>query len=155
MEARRVQPRRAAQDPYTQSRAVSQEPLAAEPGAREACNLPQPDSTPTPSDSQALSPRNNERAVGAGPERTSPAEQGEDLEASSPPVAGHQLPPYQQTPTHSGNSWPISPPEASAMSPAAEQRMVSQILMAYGLPGVWVVGNRRLKFHAMKFHEIS
>ena len=127
-----MQPRRAAQDAYAQSRADSREPLMMDSGARAGSKRSQPSSTPAPSDSPAPSPLNDEGAVGSGIQYVSPADKGEDLDASSPPAAAHQPPTTQQTPTQ-----PIAPPEASAMSPAAELRMVRQILMAMASPEIW------------------
>ena len=130
MESRRAQPKRAAQDAYAQSRAVSQEPLMLEPGARAISKKHRPADMLAPPGSQALSPSDNGRALGREPQREPPTERGEEAKASSPPAATQQPPQIQQTPTQ-----PVAPPEASAMSPQAEQRMVTQILMAYGLSG--------------------
>ena len=41
-----------------------------------------------------------------------------------------------------------------ALSVAVEGHLHARV-MARALLSLWVVGNRRLKFHAMKFHEIS
>ena len=56
-----MQPRRAAQDAYAQSRADSREPLMMDSGARAGSERSQPGSTPAPSDSQALSSPSHHR----------------------------------------------------------------------------------------------
>jgi len=69
MESRRAQPKRAAQDAYAQSRAVSQEPLMLEPGARAISKKHRPADMLAPPGSQALLPSDNGGALGREPLR--------------------------------------------------------------------------------------
>ena len=66
---------------------------------------------------------------------------------------GHEL-------THHGMQTDNCNHFLTALRTAAPSGVIAQLLemkedKVKNLEEVWVVGNRRLKFHAMKFHEIS